>query len=515
MKSLFTITALLCMSISLAQKTDTFVQAQMPLATDKDNVITTFALPMPKGTMLKNVTLSYKTKEKKEGIDTFIVYMNSENKRQGATLFAESKPTKRPIEGTYNTTGDSLYVWVTARTTQNPELLDEFLLKQVKITTDKKTYTLHNIHSKGQRFALTLRKRKQDGIACYRIPGLTTTNKGTLIAIYDNRYNNCKDLQEDINVGMSRSIDGGQTWEPMKEVIDMGEWGGKHNRLNGVGDAAVLVDEQTNTIWVMGLWQHGLDPTMMSWWGSQRGLLPEETGQIVVVKSEDDGKTWSEPINITSQIKKPEWYLFFQGPGRGITMKDGTLVFAGQFKDKDQVPHSTIIYSKDHGKTWHVGTGAKSHTTESQVVELSDGSLMLNMRDDRNRSNYELSDNYHGRSVAVTTDMGKTWIEHNTSRTALTEPNCMASIISYKDKKGRPYLFFSNPNDAKNRVNMTIKVSNDEGNSWDKLPSVLLYEQAAMGYSCLTIIDNKYIGILYEGNGDLLFQKLSIKEFIK
>ena len=107
--------------------------------------------------------------------------------------------------------------------------------------------------------------------------------------------------------------------------------------------------------------------------------------------------------------------------------------------------------------------------------------------------------------------MGKTWIEHNTSRTALTEPNCMASIISYKDKKGKPYLFFSNPNDAKNRVNMTIKVSNDEGNSWDKLPSVLLYEQAAMGYSCLTIIDDKYIGILYEGDGDLYFQKYRLK----
>ena len=244
-------------------------------------------------------------------------------------------------------------------------------------------------------------------------------------------------------------------------------------------------------------------------------MTPEETGQIVVVKSEDDGKTWSEPINITSQIKNPEWRLFFQGPGRGISMSNGTLVFAGQFKDKDQVPHSTIIYSKDHGKTWYVGTGAKTHTTEAQVVELSDGTLMLNMRDDRNRSNYELSDNYHGRSVAVTTDMGKTWIEHNTSRTALTEPNCMASIISYKDKKGKPYLFFSNPNDAKNRVNMTIKASNDEGNSWDKLPSVLLYEQAAMGYSCLTVIDNKYIGILYEGDGDLYFQKIPIKEFIK
>ena len=145
---------------------------------------------------------------------------------------------------------------------------------------------------------------------------------------------------------MSRSTDGGHTWEPMKEIVDMGHWGNLPEELNGVGDAAVLVDEQKNTIWVICLWQHGLDTKTYSWWGSKQGLSPEETGQLLVVKSEDDGLTWSKPVNITSQVKRPEWRLFFQGPGSGIMMKDGTLVFAGQFKDENQVPHSTIIYSK-------------------------------------------------------------------------------------------------------------------------------------------------------------------------
>ena len=517
MKRLFTMAALLCMSMGFAQKTLPFAQPHMPLVTEKENTLTTFALPIEKGVQVEDVVLAFKTKHRMVDLANLSVYASTRNKREAATLFAQTTKIRKKVKlsGNYKAAKDTVYFWVSARTTQKPDLLQKLYLSKVKLTTNEAKFTLNNAKKEGQRFAIALRQRKQDGIECYRIPGLVTTNKGTLIAVYDNRYNNCKDLQEDIDVGMSRSTDGGQTWEPMKKVIDMGEWGGKPNRLNGVGDPAVLVDEQTNTIWVIGLWQHGLDPQTMSWWGSKSGMTPEETGQIVVVKSEDDGKTWSEPINITSQIKNPEWRLFFQGPGRGISMSNGTLVFAGQFKDKDQVPHSTIIYSKDHGKTWHVGTGAKTHTTESQVVELSDGTLMLNMRDDRNRSNYELSDNYHGRSVAVTADMGKTWIEHNTSRTALTEPNCMASIISYKDKKGKQYLFFSNPNDAKDRVNMTIKTSNDEGNTWDKLPSILLYNQAAMGYSCLTVIDNKYIGILYEGDGDLLFQKIPIKEFIK
>ena len=137
------------------------------------------------------------------------------------------------------------FVWVSARTTQKPDLLQKLYLSKVKLTTNETKITLNNAKKEGQRFAIALRQRKQDGIECYRIPGLVTTNKGTLIAVYDNRYNNCKDLQEDIDVGMSRSTDGGQTWEPMKKVIDMGEWGGKPNRLNGVGDPAVLVDEQT------------------------------------------------------------------------------------------------------------------------------------------------------------------------------------------------------------------------------------------------------------------------------
>ena len=515
MKQLFTIIALCFLSFGYAQKGMTFTQTQMPLVTDKDNLITSFVLPIKQGTELKELSLQFKSK--KLNLSELSVYVGANVKREQATLFAKTSnlSCNTKLQGNFKATNDTLFVWVSVRTTQKPDLLQKLYLSKVKLTTNETKITLNNAKKEGQRFAIALRQRKQDGIECYRIPGLVTTNKGTLIAVYDNRYNNCKDLQEDIDVGMSRSTDGGQTWEPMKKVIDMGEWGGKPNRLNGVGDPAVLVDEQTNTIWVMGLWQHGLDPQTMSWWGSKSGMAPEETGQIVVVKSEDDGKTWSEPINITSQIKNPEWKLFFQGPGRGISMSNGALVFAGQFKDKDQVPHSTIIYSNDHGKSWNVGVGAKTHTTEAQVVELSDGTLMLNMRDDRNRTNYELSDSYHGRSVAVTADMGKTWVEHNTSRTVLTEPNCMASIVSYKDKKGKQYLFFSNPNDAKNRIKMTIKTSDDGGNTWNKLPSVLLYEQAAMGYSCLTIIDNKYIGILYEGDGDLYFQKVPIKEFIK
>ena len=91
----------------------------------------------------------------------------------------------------------------------------------------------------------------------------------------------------------------------------------------------------------------------------------------------------------------------------------------------------------------------------------------------------------------------------------------MASIISYTDNKGKKFLFFSNPADAKSRVNITIKASDDDGNTWDKYKSIKLYADGNFGYSCMSLIDNKYIGILYEGVGDLYFQKIPIAEVLQ
>lgn len=371
------------------------------------------------------------------------------------------------------------------------------------------------------RLGNVVRAAGEDDCDTYRIPGLVTTNKGTLIAVYDNRYNNSKDLQEDIDVGMSRSVDGGQTWQPMQIIMDMGEWGGLSQRLNGVGDPCVLYDHTTHTIWVAALWMHGSQPDKMAWINSKPGMEPGETGQFVIVNSTDDGHTWSEPINITKQIKEPEWQLLLQGPGRGITLDDGTLIFPAQFKSDlgekaldggKFTSHSTLVYSRDGGQNWHIGTGAKSNTTEAQVAVLSDGSLMLNMRDDRNRKDKSAS---NGRAIATTNDLGKTWKTHPTSNSVLPESNCMASLISTPlriNDKTVNALFFSNPNNKSKRTNMTIKASLDEGMTWPY--ELEVNETNGFGYSCLTMIDDKHIGILYEGVKELFFQKIAMEDLI-
>lgn len=354
-----------------------------------------------------------------------------------------------------------------------------------------------------KRIGFALRQQGQDGVSSTRIPGLATTNTGTLIAVYDNRNSARGDLPGDIDVGMNRSTDGGQSWEPMNVIMDMGDdpkWS-----YEGIGDPAVLVDRKTGAIWVAATWSHG----ERSWHGSGPGLEPEETGQLMLVKSDDDGVTWSKPINITKQVKDPKWRFVLQGPGKGISMQDGTLVFPAQFRGEndepiDGKPFSTLIYSKDQGESWKIGRGVKIETTEAQLIELGDGSIMINCRDNRGGS----------RSIYTTSDLGQTWKEHPTTRSALAEPVCMASLVRLEAKGHGPLLFFSNPPQKSGRKNMTIKVSNNEGMSWPEKWHTLVDDRST-AYSCLTAVGDDKIGLVYEAPGELYFVRYSIDELLE
>lgn len=400
------------------------------------------------------------------------------------------------------------YFWVSLQMKRSTPLTARLTASLAGAQLDGREATVSGTgFSTTRRMAVGVRHAGDDGAAAYRIPGLATTNRGTLLAVYDVRHNSSVDLQEDIEIGLSRSTDGGQTWEKMRIPLSFGEHGGLPRAQNGVGDPAILVDHTTGTAWIMAAWTHGMG-NARAWNQSKPGMDIEETGQLVLARSDDDGRTWSKPVNITAQVKQPEWHFLLQGPGRGICTTDGTLVFAGQFIAADRTPHACLIYSRDHGRTWSISQPARSNTTEAQVAEVRPGELMLNMRDNRGGS----------RAVCTTTDLGQTWQEHPSSRSALQEPVCMASLLHVRaedNATGRDLLLFSNPDSPKRRHRITVKLSTDGGLTWPAAQQVLLDEGESWGYSCLTMIDRETVGILYESStAHILFQAIPLKDLL-
>lgn len=336
-------------------------------------------------------------------------------------------------------------------------------------------------------FRTVVRRQGDDGVHTYRIPGLVTTTKGTLVAVFDLRHTSSADLPGDIDVGMMRSTDHGKTWSGVTKILDFDK-NEKNSRSNGVGDPSILVDTKTGRLFVAALWSKG----NRAWNGSGPGLTPEETGQFVLTQSDDDGVTWSKPLNISATTKgrDAKWRLFFNGPGNGIQLRDGTLIFAAQYRAADGPPHSCFIYSKDGGENWSVSTAAiadKPPTSEAQIAELSDGSLLLSMRDE-SRSGKRAWARYTFKD-----DIGKgTWSDHWLD---VPDPTCMASLIRHPSGA----LLFSNPNSAKSRVAMTVRWSEDDGKTWSA--GRLLDPRGSM-YSSMTVLADGSIGILYEGIDD-------------
>ena len=357
-----------------------------------------------------------------------------------------------------------------------------------------------------------LLKRGEFGVNTYRIPGLAVTNRGTVIAMFDMRYHGSGDLPSKVDIGIRRSMDNGATWTPIKVALSFPK-GTPADRGNGVGDGCIFVDRQTNTIWIAGLWSHGNH----GWNGSGPGLSPEQTGQLVLTKSADDGATWSVPINITQQVKNPAWRLLYQGPGGGIQLHDGTLVFPAQFRAADGLAHSCFIYSKDHGATWKISTPAvpgKLLTNESQIAELANGDLLLSMRNasgKRERAWSVYSWNHQTQTIAdgkwspVTFQLPDSFCQASLIRYEI--PGTTSSMTADSDSGD---LLFCNPANSHARKDFTIYLSQDGGKTW---PFHKLIDARPSGYSCMAVLKDGSVGVLYETGDKDLAETLTFMRF--
>ncbi|MGV8814537.1 MAG: sialidase family protein [Gelidibacter sp.] len=304
-----------------------------------------------------------------------------------------------------------------------------------------------------------------EGVQCYRIPAIVTAPNGDVIAAIDERVPNCGDLKysNDINIIVRRSSDNGKTWSNIETVVNF-PYG------QSASDPSMIVDEVTKEIFLF--------------YNFMNLETEKDIYYLHVVKSVDNGKTWSQPEDITPYIAKPEWKNDFKfiTSGRGIQTRSGKLLHT--MVNLNSGLH--LFGSDDHGKTWYFIDTPIQPADESKVIELTDGTLMINARVNRAGIRY----------VHRSTDEGKTWT--TTPAPELIDPGCNASIIRYTDTKDgydKNRLLFSNAKSEKGRVNMTVRISYDEGVTWSEGKTI--YEGPS-AYSDMTILDNGDIGLFFE-----------------
>ncbi|PID29699.1 MAG: sialidase [Candidatus Cloacimonadota bacterium] len=312
-------------------------------------------------------------------------------------------------------------------------------------------------------------------VACYRIPAVIVTPNGDLIAAVDERVPSCADLRgnRDINIIIKRSTDNGTSWSSEERIVD-------YPLGQSASDASFICDESTGTIF---MFFNYMDVD------HERNVY-----YLRYVKSTDNGLTWSEPVDITSQITKPGWnYNFkFITSGRGIVTENGKLLHT--LVNLQNGLH--IFGSDDQGESWYLLDTPLPDSDESKIIELANGDWMVNSR----------VNNFGYRRVHVSDNEGETWTSRVDS--TLIDPGCNASIINVRSE-GRDILLFCNAKDQNERRNLTVRLSYDQGRTWTEGKTVYAGEAA---YSSMTVLDNGDIGIFFEKDDYriLTFARLSM-----
>jgi sialidase-1 len=329
----------------------------------------------------------------------------------------------------------------------------------------------------------------QEGYHTYRIPALIVTKNGTVLAICEGRKTGRGD-HGDLDLVQKRSTDGGQTWGPLELIY---EEGGTEKIT--IGNPCPVVDQQTGTLWLP---------------------FNRDNDAVFMLSSDDDGRTWSKPREITATTKQKDWNWYATGPGNGIQLTrgkyKGRLVIPcdhrlnGPKDDKggwQQAGRSHVIYSDDHGQTWQLGGSTDFGMNECAVVELSDGTLMLNSRSYRGKA---------CRGISLSKDGGTTW-EPTYDDPSLVESVCQASLIRYSWPEAaatdKGLLLFSNPAVPKGRDHVTVRGSTDDGKTW---PFSRLICEGSSAYSSLAVLPNGEIGLIYERDN---YKHLTLARFSK
>jgi sialidase-1 len=319
----------------------------------------------------------------------------------------------------------------------------------------------------------------EGGYHTYRIPSLVMTARGTLLAFAEGRRSGSGDAGN-IDLLLRRSADQGQTWLPTQTVWDDGP--------NTCGNPCAVVDRDTGTIWLLLTWNRGDDPESRI-----IAQQSQDTRRVFVTQSTDDGQTWARPREITRDVKSSNWTWYATGPGAGIQLERGPqrgrlVIPCDHIEAGTRSYYSHVLYSDDHGQHWELGGSTpQDQVNECEVAELTGNRLLLNLR------NYDPSQ--RTRQQVTSPDGGMTWSGQR-HVPELVDPICQASLRRYSWPVGgaESVLLFANPASTR-RERLTLRASFDEGDTW---PVARLLDPRPSAYSCLAVLPEGRIGVLYE-----------------
>lgn len=325
----------------------------------------------------------------------------------------------------------------------------------------------------------------QEGYASYRIPAVVVTGAGTLLAFCEGRVDSARDHGH-IDIVLKRSTHGGLTWGAPTAVA--------RNGVDLAGNPAPVVLDTGRILLV-----HVRSAASATEDAILRGEVKDAEGRRVWVQhSDDDGVTWSSPVEITKTVKKAGWRWYATTPGHAIQLSTGRVVVPGNHTvppagtdigNEAKYNSGHCLLSDDRGETWYLGyvdenTDGYINANETTAAELPDGRVYFNTRND--------STSPGNRADAHSQDGGESLPKPFRPQAGLTAPVCEGSVLQLRDPD---VLLFSGPADPAARALMTIRASTDGGTTWRPVHTV---DGLPAAYSDLVRIDADTVGLLYE-----------------
>ena len=369
-----------------------------------------------------------------------------------------------------------------------PFFIGAFLLHGSAYGTDKQGLeisTISKVHRK------VIFPQGDGGSKYFRIPAIITAKNGDLIAVIDARRNTTRDLQHTRNIDIAYKIstDNGDNWSEIKFMTDFPD--------GQVGsDASLILDRTTGKIFCFyNYLDHDTE------FNKSRPSRVAVNYRFYLQTSEDHGKTWSKPIDIRDQVlpdSVTKRDFVFVTSGRGIQTRSGTLIHTIVHVGKG----GYLFGSDDQGETWTALRDASpfSPANESKILELPDGTWMINAR---------LNGSGH-RYIHRSNDNGKNWSGSKDS--SLPDPGCNAEPILYTSKLNgykKDRLLFVNAHSSKGRKNLVLSLSYDGGQTWAHKKCI---EEGPSGYSSITICKNGDIGIFFENGTKMTFVRVPLED---